>query len=151
VIAGVRVDPLRVIPDERGEIRHFFRSDDPAFERFGEVYFSVLHPGWAKGWHLHRTNTLNYAVPVGAVKLVLYDERDGSPTKGEVQEIDLGAAQPVRVRIPPGVWNAHRNEGSTDAVLANCATEPHDPSESIRLALDDPRIPYAWPAGTRGW
>ena len=151
MIAGVRIDPLRVIPDERGEIRHFFRSDDPAFERFGEVYFSVLHPGWVKGWHLHRSNTLNYAVPVGSVTLVLYDEREGSPTRGEVQEIELGADHPVRVRIPPGIWNAHRNGGDSDALLANCATEPHDPAESTRLPIDDPRIPYAWPAGSRGW
>src|SRR5258707_14260351 len=109
------MDVLGVIPDERAKIRHFFRSDDPAFERFGEVYFSILHPGWVKGGHLHRTNTLNYAVPVGAAKLVLYHERDGSPPRGPVQEIARRPPRSVRVAVPPRVWNPHRNVGPADA------------------------------------
>ena len=81
-IDGVRVTPLRRIPDERGAVLHMLREDDEHFERFGEIYFSTVYPGVVKGWHLHREMTLNYAVPMGMVKLVCYDDREGSPTRG---------------------------------------------------------------------
>ena len=145
MIEGVRIDPLRQIRDERGAIFHMLREDDPAFERFGEIYFSLVHPGWIKGWHLHTKMTLNYAVPVGSILLVLYDPRDGSPSKGRVQEIRVGDEEYQRVRIPPGVWNGFLGTGDRDAVVANCATLPHDPDEIKRLPPADRSIPYAWP------
>jgi len=145
VIDGVRIVPLRQLRDERGAIFHMLRADDPAFEGFGEIYFSFVRPGWVKGWHLHRAMTLNYAVPVGRVRLVLYDDRDGSPTRGAVQEIEMGEDQYVRVRVPAGVWNGFRGESESDAMVANCATLPHEPNEIVRIAPDDPRVPYKWP------
>ena len=145
MIDGVRVDALRQIRDERGAIFHMLRNDDPAFERFGEIYFSLVHPGWIKGWHLHTKMTLNYAVPIGAILLVLYDAREDSPTRGRVQEIRIGEDDYKRVRIPAGVWNGFLGLGDRDAVVANCATLPHDPDEIKRLAPADRSIPYAWP------
>ncbi len=144
MIAGVRVDPLRQIRDERGAIFHMLRGDDPAFERFGEVYFSLVHPGWVKAWHLHERMTLNYAVPVGRIHLVLFDDREGSATRGEVQEIELGEEHYVRVRVPPGVWNGFIGLGERDALVANCATLPHDPAEITRIPPTDARVPYSW-------
>ncbi len=78
-IHDVRITPLRRIPDERGAILHMLRRDDPGFEAFGEIYFSLVYPGVIKGWHLHARMTLNYAVPVGMIKLVCFDERAGLP------------------------------------------------------------------------
>lgn len=144
MIEGVRVDPLRQIRDERGAIFHMLRRDDPAFEQFGEIYFSFVHPGWVKAWHLHSAMTLNYAVPVGRIHLVLFDDRPASPTRGEVQEIELGEEHYVRVRVPPGVWNGFIGLGDRDAVVANCATLPHDPSEITRIPPTDERVPYSW-------
>ncbi len=145
MIEGVRIDSLRQISDERGAIFHMLREDDPAFERFGEVYFSFVHPGWVKGWHRHSAMTLNYAVPVGRILLVLYDDRASSPTRGALQEIELGADRYARVRVPAGVWNGFLGRGASDAMVANCATLPHDPDELERLPPDDPAIPYRWP------
>ena len=71
MIEGVKVIPLRQIPDERGKIMHMLRADDPHFEKFGEIYFSVVFPGVVKGWHLHKEMTLNYAVVSGNIKLAL--------------------------------------------------------------------------------
>ena len=62
-IDGVLVTPLARIADERGTILHMLRADDPHFIGFGEIYFSTVHPGAIKGWHIHREMTLNYAVP----------------------------------------------------------------------------------------
>jgi dTDP-4-dehydrorhamnose 3,5-epimerase len=123
---------------------HMLRCDDPHFERFGEIYFSVVRPGVVKGWHLHRRMTLNYAVPVGRVRLVLFDDRERSPTRGKLEEILLGGEDYRLVRIPPGIWNGVLGLGGTPSVIANCATEPHDPDEIMRRPAADARIPYAW-------
>jgi dTDP-4-dehydrorhamnose 3,5-epimerase len=144
MIDGVLVQPLRQIPDERGKIMHMLRSDDPHFERFGEIYFSVVYPGVVKAWHLHKEMTLNYAVVSGTIKLALYDDRDGSPTRGELQEIFVGESSYVLVRIPPGVWNGFKGVGVTPAIVANCSTLPHDPEEIVRLDPLDNHIPYDW-------
>ncbi len=120
------------------------RADDPGFEAFGEIYFSLVYPGVVKGWHVHRRMVLNYAVPVGMVKLVLYDDREGSPTRGTLQELHVGELDYALVTVPPHVWNGFKAEGVTPALLANCATIPHDPDEIERLDPFSDRIPYDW-------
>jgi dTDP-4-dehydrorhamnose 3,5-epimerase len=87
MIDGVKVIPLKKIPDERGCIYHMLRNDDPLFEKFGEIYFSKIYPDVIKGWHIHTKMVLNYAVVSGMIKLVLYDDRKNSKTKGEIMEI----------------------------------------------------------------
>lgn len=144
VIEGVAVRQLRRFRDARGEIMHMLRSDDPHFERFGEIYFSVVNPGVVKGWHLHRRMTLNYAVPSGRIRLVLYDARDVSHTRGEVQEMELGGGNYSLIRVPPGVWNGFLGLGEVPALVANCATEPHDPDEIVRKPPRTAEIPYDW-------
>jgi dTDP-4-dehydrorhamnose 3,5-epimerase len=143
-IDGVRVTPLRRIPDERGAVLHMLREDSPGFERFGEIYFSLVYPGVVKGWHIHRRMTLNYAVPMGMVKLVCYDDRDGSPTRGAVEELHIGELNYALVTVPPLVWNGFKGEGSSPALVANCATLAHDPDEIERLDPFDNDIPYEW-------
>ena len=144
MIEGMSIRQLRQIPDERGKIMHMLRCDDPWFEKFGEIYFSVAYPNVIKGWHLHQRITLNYAVISGMIKLVLYDERQASPGKGEVMEIFTGEDDYALITIPPGVWNGYMTIGVKPAIVANCATEPHDPEEMIRRSPFDPSIPYDW-------
>lgn len=144
MIDGVLIQPLRKIPDERGTVMHMLKSTDPHFEKFGEIYFSTIHPGVIKGWHVHKTMVINYAVPVGMIKLVLYDAREGSPTKGEVQEIFMGEENYCLVRVPVGVVNGFKAVGNRTAIVANCATIPHDPSEITRIDPFTPDIPYKW-------
>jgi len=144
MIQGVSIRPLKQIPDERGKVMHMLRRDDPWFERFGEIYFSVIYPGVIKAWHLHKIMTLNYGVVSGAIKLVLYDDRDGSPTKGELQEIFTGEGCYSLITIPPNIWNGFKGIGAKPALVANCATEPHDPSEIVRMDPFSKKIPYNW-------
>jgi dTDP-4-dehydrorhamnose 3,5-epimerase len=144
MIEGVVVKPLRRIPDERGFIMHMLRSDDPEFEKFGEIYFSTAYPGAIKAWHLHKEMTLNYAVVVGMIKLVLYDDREDSPTRGETQELYIGHENYQLVKIPPHIWNGFKGIGTQMAVIANCATLAHDPDEIIRKSPFDPEIGYDW-------
>lgn len=144
MIDGVLVQPLRRIADERGSVMHMLKETDPHFERFGEIYFSTVYPGVVKGWHLHDRMALNYAVPHGMIKMVLYDDREGSPTRGEVQEIFVGEQNHVLVHVPARVWNGFKGMGSSAAVVANCATIPHDPTEIHRLDPHVNSIPYDW-------
>jgi len=144
MIAGVSITPLRQILDERGKIMHMLRSDASGFQGFGEIYFSCVYPGAIKGWHIHSRMTLNYAVPHGHIKFVLYDDREGSPTRGELQEIFLGPDNYCLVTVPPLVWNGFKGIGSEIAIVANCASIPHEPAEIDRLDPFDPSIPYDW-------
>ena len=144
MIDGVLVHPLRQIPDERGKIMHMLRADDPHFEKFGEIYFSTIYPGVVKGWHLHKLMTLNYAVVSGTIKLVLYDDRLDSLTRGELMELFVGQANYVLVKIPPRVWNGFKGIGLDPAIVANCATIPHDPNEIERMDPFKNSIPYDW-------
>ena len=144
MIDGVLVIPLKRIPDERGTVMHMLKRTDPHFVEFGEIYFSTVYPGVVKGWHKHAEMTLNYACVHGRIKLVLFDDREGSPTNGELMEIFLGPDDYSLVRIPPGIWNGFKGMGGEMAIVANCATQPHDPSRSIRLDPFDNGIPYDW-------
>lgn len=144
MIDGVIVTPLRQMLDERGKVMHMLKVGDPAFQQFGEIYFSCVYPGAIKGWHIHKKMTLNYAVPHGNIKFVLYDERPDSPTRGELQEIFLGPDNYCLVTVPPMVWNGFKGIGADMAVVANCASIPHDPQEIDRRDPFDPTIPYDW-------
>ncbi|OIN91276.1 MAG: dTDP-4-dehydrorhamnose 3,5-epimerase [Comamonadaceae bacterium CG1_02_60_18] len=144
MIEGVRITPLKQILDERGKIMHMLRNDAEGFAGFGEIYFSCVHPGAIKGWHIHKEMVLNYAVPHGNIKFVLYDDRAGSPTRGELQEIFMGPDNYCLVTVPPMVWNGFKGIGSEMAIVANCTTITHRGDEIDRLDPFDLSIPYNW-------
>ncbi|EKE14759.1 MAG: Polysaccharide biosynthesis protein [uncultured bacterium] len=145
MINGVKIKPLSKISDERGSIMHMLRRDDPDFKKFGEIYFSLVYPGVVKGWHLHTKMTLNYAVIQGMIKLVLFDDRSGSQTRGEIMEIFTGKDNYTLVTIPPNVWNGFKGIGIKQAIVANCSTLPHDPKEIKRMnPLNNKIIKYNW-------
>ena len=143
-IEGVTVTPLRRIADERGAVFHMLREDSEGFERFGEIYFSMVYPGAIKAWHLHKEMTLNYAVPVGMVKLVCHDDREGSSTRATSLELFVGELNYALVTIPPLVWNGFKGIGDQPALVANCATIPHRPDEIVRADPFSADIGYDW-------
>jgi dTDP-4-dehydrorhamnose 3,5-epimerase len=147
-VAGVIVHPLAVIADDRGAVMPMLRADAPHFERFGEIYFSIVNPAAVKAWHRHRAMVLNYAVPRGHVRVVVYDDRPASPTRGTVMEIETGESSYSLITIPAGTWNGFVGLGDAPSLVANCATLPHNPVEIERRPSDDPSIPYDW--GRRG-
>lgn len=143
-IEGVEIQKLSVIPDERGAIYHMLRNDSPIFEKFGEIYFSKANPGVIKAWHLHKEMTLMYSAIYGMAKLVLYDDRKGSRTKGNLMEIYIGEDNRLLVKVPAGVWNGFKCISITPVIIANCATIPHDKEEIARLDPLSKKIPYSW-------
>lgn len=144
MIDGVKIVPLRQIVDERGKIMQMLKATDPHFVGFGEIYFSTAWPGAVKAWHIHTRMTVNNAVLSGRAKLVLYDQRENSPTHGEVQEVFLGEDNYVLVQIPPGIANGYKAYGDKQVILANAASMPHDPEEMLRVDPFDNDIPYDW-------
>ena len=133
MIQGVKIKQLRRISDERGSVWHMLRRDDPEFIRFGEIYFSTVYPGAVKAWHFHKRMTLNYAVVAGMIKLVLYDNRKKSSTRGELMEIYAGSLQYNLITVPPMIWNGFKGIGTEMAVVANCSTLPYVSHEIIRM------------------
>lgn len=145
LLHGVSLTALKVIPTEGGPVLHMLRYDSPLFNGFGEVYFSELLPGAIKAWKRHTLQTQQLSVPVGKARFVLYDTRQSSPTFGQFQEIQMGRPDNYQLLvIPPLVWYGFACVGDTVALVANCADLPHSPSESERIAVDDPGIPYRW-------
>jgi dTDP-4-dehydrorhamnose 3,5-epimerase len=142
-IEGVLIVPLRRIPDERGTIFHMLRSTDPHFREFGEIYFTSIYREVVKGWHRHRQMTLNYACIWGRVKLVLYDDRPGSPTRTALVERFLGPDDYSLVVIPPGIWTGMKGMSEV-SLVANCATHPHDPAGTERADPFGDAVPYDW-------
>ena len=144
-IEGVTLTELRQIGDERGAVLHLLRSDAPEFTRFGECYFSEVAPGAVKAWKRHRAQTQNLAVPVGRIRIAIFDDREGSATRGNLQVLELGRPDAyLRLRVPPGLWYGFQCIGATPALLANCADLPHDPADSDLRSVNDPGIPYSW-------
>ncbi len=143
-IDGVQIIKKSQIEDDRGKIMHMMRNDDKNFNKFGEIYFSSVKPKAIKAWHLHKEMTLNYVVVWGEVKLVLYDDRKNSATKGVLDEIFLSASNYCLVTIPPFIWNGFSSLKDSESIIANCSDIPHDKNEIIRIPYDDPKIPYNW-------
>ncbi|MFH1539544.1 MAG: dTDP-4-dehydrorhamnose 3,5-epimerase family protein [bacterium] len=146
MIDGVKEKKLRVIPDERGFLMEMLRSDDPFFQKFGQVYLTVAYPGVVKGWHYHTKQTDHFIAVKGMMKVVLYDRREGSPTKGEVNEFFMGERNPTLLVIPPGVVHGFKAIGTEPAYLVNVPTELYNYNEpdEHRIPAHDNDIPYDW-------
>jgi len=144
MIEGVIIKPLVKIPDERGCILPMLRADAPEFKGFGEIFFSSVYQGVIKGWHLHRQMICNYAVIKGMIKLVLFDPRENSSTKGEIQEIFIGDLKYALVQVPCGIWNGFKGISAPDAIVANCTTMVNTPDDLVRLDPFSKDIPYHW-------
>jgi dTDP-4-dehydrorhamnose 3,5-epimerase len=145
-IAGVKVKPLRVIPDERGWLMEMLRADEPdLFTKFGQVYLSATYPGVVKAWHYHQQQVDNFVCVAGMVKLVLVDTRDDSPTTGAVNEFFLGTQNPTLVQVPNLVYHGWKCISPDVALVVNTPTEPYRYSEpdEFRLAPHD-TLPYDW-------
>ncbi|PJA47514.1 dTDP-4-dehydrorhamnose 3,5-epimerase [Candidatus Uhrbacteria bacterium CG_4_9_14_3_um_filter_36_7] len=135
-IEGVQIIPLKIIPDDRGQVMHVLRSTDVYFEQFAELYFSMIYPGIIKGWKLHTKSTSCLTAPVGRLKYVLHDLREGSVTKGNFQVVYLGENSYQLLIIPPGIAYGWKNLLPSSALVANCATELWSPQESQNIPFE---------------
>jgi dTDP-4-dehydrorhamnose 3,5-epimerase len=152
--AGVQLHELVTHADERGtvcelyDLRWGIQADPMVF-----AYLFTIRPGLAKGWGIHREHHDRYAFLDGELELALYDERQDSPTSGLVATHVLSARNRQLLTIPPGVWHAERNIGSSDVIVVNFPTIPYDHSnpDKYRLPLDTEELPVELTRSWRGW
>ncbi|MFC1739010.1 dTDP-4-dehydrorhamnose 3,5-epimerase family protein [Planctomycetota bacterium] len=146
LIEGVAARRAKVLPDERGRLGEIFRADDQWFEKFGQVYFTTTYPGVVKAWHFHKKQIDHIYVIKGTVKIALFDMRDGSPTKGVVNEVYPGEHCPGLVRIPPGIAHGWMCVSEEEAYIVNVASEIYNYSKPDEFRIDphDNDIPYEW-------
>ena len=143
-IDGAFILPLRVIDTPGGAVMHMLRPVFPlqpglpagtrgsGFLKIGEVYFSEVLPGCVKAWKRHTRQTQYFAVPDGLLGIVLYDDREGSPSRGVLKTLRLGRS---------GTY------GGKPAIICNAADIPHDPNEGKKCPYDTPEsgfIPFDW-------
>jgi dTDP-4-dehydrorhamnose 3,5-epimerase len=146
LIVGVQTKLLSVHPDERGRLMEILRSDDPIFEKFGQVYLTTAYPGVIKAWHYHREQTDHFTCVRGMMKVVLYDPREGSATKGQVDEFFIGDFNPTLVRIPPGVYHGFKCISDFEAIIINVPTTTYNylSPDEYRIDAHSLEIPYDW-------
>jgi dTDP-4-dehydrorhamnose 3,5-epimerase len=147
-IEGVEIKELVTHPDERGYFRELIRKTDPFFsEGFAQLSHSLMHPGVSKAWHIHKTQIDWWYVPMGVLKVALYDMRPDSPTRGVLQELFMGEDHGQRIlKIPAGVAHGCKAIGGT-AHLIYVTSNVYDTAEEGRISHDDPEIGYDWVSG----
>ena len=144
-IEGVIVQPLKQIADKHGSVLHMLKNDSNLFKQFGEVYFSEIHFGLVKAWKRHKKQNQNLVVPLGKIRLVIYDDRSNSNTHGRIAEYKLGRPKDYRlIHIPPMLWYGFQEIGDQTSMIANCTDLPHDPEEMESLSTYTNQIPYQW-------
>ena len=146
LIQGVQTKALRVMPDERGRVFEMLRRDEPLFKKFGQVYCTTVNAGVVKGWHYHKKQCDHFVCVSGMIKLVLYDDRADSPTKGTINEFFIGIHNPLLVQVPPYVWHGFKGLSVHEAVVINIPTEPyhHKRPDEYRADPHGGQIPYEW-------
>jgi len=145
-IKGLRVKELRVVPDERGRLMEILRADDDIFEKFGQVYMTTTLPGVVKAWHFHRLQSDNICCLLGTIKLAVFDDREGSPSRGQVNDFYLGRDNPILIHVPPGIYHGWKCVSPEEAIIVNTVTEAYNRSQpdEERLHPHDNQIPYSW-------
>ena len=146
LIKGVRTKLLRVIPDDRGRLFEMLRRDEPLFVKFGQVYCTTVNAGVVKGWHYHKKQVDNFVCVSGMIKLVVYDNRTGSPTKGIINEFFIGTHNPMLIQIPAMVHHGFKGLTEPEAVIINIPNEPYRYARPDEYRFDPhgSDIPYDW-------
>ncbi len=146
MIEGVVTKPLKQVTDERGWLTEILRNDWELFRKFGQVYVTAAYPQVVKAWHMHKKQTDNISCIKGMVKLVLYDGRTKSQTKGEINEYTMGERNLLLVQIPPQVWHGFKTVSEHYSLVLNVPTElyNHKQPDEHRLPPETDKIPYDW-------
>ncbi|MFH1403051.1 MAG: dTDP-4-dehydrorhamnose 3,5-epimerase family protein [Candidatus Altiarchaeota archaeon] len=146
IIEGVLVKKLKPIHDDRGWLMEIMRRDDDIYDEFGQVYMTTAYPGVIKAWHSHRNQDDHFCVLKGMAWVALYDDREDSPTHGEVMEFNMGEDNPLLVKIPRGVHHGFTPSRDEIAYVLNVPTNTYNYKEpdEIRVPHDAEHIPYEW-------
>lgn len=153
VIAGVKIIKRDVFYDPRGFLIENF---DEAKEGDKSVYSyaSLTHPGDARDsdrFHVHFKQQDRFTVVLGRMYILVFDNRENSPTLGKLQVIEAnGGGSEIKekisipcytITIPEGVYHGVMNPGPGIAMLVNHPTERYNPKDEGRIPFSDTPIP----------
>ena len=80
------------------------------------------------------------------MRLALYDSREGSPTKGHIDEFIISSENPMLVKIPKLVYHGFKCISSYEALVINVPTVPYNKETPDEFRIDpyDNDVPYNW-------
>jgi len=148
LIAGVRVVPHQLWPDDRGYFLEVLRMGQglvtafPAAET--QVSAALGYPGAIKAFHYHLRQTDAWTPAQGMFQVALVDLRRGSATFGARNTLYVGALRPWQILIPPGVAHGYKIIGTGPAMLVYATDRFYDPADEGRLPFDHPSSAYDW-------
>jgi dTDP-4-dehydrorhamnose 3,5-epimerase len=148
LIAGVRIQPIAVYPDDRGyflEVQRMGRglaADFPA--ETSQVAAALNYAGAIKAFHFHLHQTDCWTPSQGLLQVVLVDLRIASPTFGRRNTMYVGPLRPWQILIPPGVGHGYKVIGGHDAMLIYMTDRFYNPQDEGRIPYNDPAINYDW-------
>ena len=140
MINDVLLTPLDIIETPGGDVMHAMRKIDSGFNGFGEAYFSEVSFNSIKAWKRHKEMTLNLVVPIGKIKFVLFDDREGS--NNQFQEVTISRDYYCRLTVPPMVWLGFKGLSKTGSMLLNIANIGHDQLEVDKKNINE--IKFNW-------
>jgi dTDP-4-dehydrorhamnose 3,5-epimerase len=150
LIAGVEVEMGLIHPDDRGFFAELFRlgatplTEGLVHETTLQISAAVSYPGIIKAVHYHFEQTDFWAPVYGMFQVVLCDLREGSDTHGKVNTLYVGALNPLRLRIPPGVGHGYKIIGHEPAVLVYLTDRFYNPRDEGRIEYNHPFLNYDW-------
>ncbi len=148
LIAGVRVQPFSVYPDDRGyflEVQRMGRGPAGEFPAAStQVSAAFNYPGTVKAFHFHLHQTDYWTAVEGLMQVALVDLRLGSATFGLKNTMYVGPLRPWRVLIPPGVAHGYKVVGGGPAMLVYLTDRFYNPEDEGRIPFNDPSIHYDW-------
>jgi len=143
-IAGCEIRKQRLIPDDRGFLMELMRPDWKEFKGWGQVYVTMCLPHTVKGFHYHYNQIDNFNCVSGMAKLVLFDDRPDSPTRGIINEFFIGELNPSLVVIPNYVWHGFMALGEERAIIVNCPTKMYNYEEPDEYRAPFDSFGYKW-------
>jgi dTDP-4-dehydrorhamnose 3,5-epimerase len=148
LIAGVRVQPLSIYPDDRGyflEVQRIGRGLAAGFAAESTQISAALNfPGTVKAFHYHLHQTDCWSPVKGLMQVALVDLRLGSPTFGRRNTMYVGTLRPWQVLIPAGVAHGYKVIGGEESLLVYLTDRFYNPRDEGRIPFNDPSINYDW-------
>ena len=140
--SDILLNPLRIIETEGGDVLHAMKKMDSGYSGFGEAYFSEIKFESVKAWKRHKEMTLNFIVPNGKVRFVLFDDRENKT--GRLSSYILCREFHSRLTVPPMVWVGFQGLERDISTILNIADMPHNPEEVDRKNIDEIEFNWDW-------
>lgn len=145
MIEGVKIKLLKVNLDKRGDFRELLRFNEGLLDKIAQVSIGRTLPGVIKAFHWHKNQDDIFYVLKGNIRVVLYDPRENSTTKGITQELFLGESYtPQALFVPRGIFHGYQVIGEKEVEVLYIMNQVYDPSDEHRISYNDPSIGFNW-------